>query len=241
MSPVRRFRDPAAGHPRKTPPGGVMQDYVAARRTMVDCQVRTFDVTDHSVISAFDDTPREFYVPADSQALAYSDVAVPLPSANRVMLPPLVIARMLQTPGPLAGLRVLLIGAGTGYVAALLARLDASVTAIEPDPALADAARANLERDGVTGVNVVTAALAEGYGAAAPYDVIIINGAFQVLPQSLLDQLADGGALIGVEATDSASEIVVIRRVGGVNSRAGVVNAWAPVLAGFERPAAFTF
>lgn len=244
MSPVRRFRDPAAGHPRKTPPGGVMQDYAAARRTMVDCQVRTFDVTDLSVIAAFDTTPREIYVPAGCEALAYADVAVPLTSttgASRVMLPPLVIARMLQAFGPLAGLRVLEVGAGTGYVSALLARLGASVTALEDDEALAAAARANLQRDGLAGVEVVGGALAGGYPSSAPYDAILLNGAFQVLPEPLLAQLAESGALVGVETADSASRIVIVRRAGGVNSQAVIVNAWGPVLAGFEKPAAFKF
>ena len=100
-----------------------MQDYAAARRTMVDCQVRTFDVTDLSVIAAFDVTPREIYAPAGREAMAYADVAIPLDGApGRVMLPPLVLARMLQSFGPLDGLKVLEIGAGTGYGSALLAR-----------------------------------------------------------------------------------------------------------------------
>lgn len=221
-----------------------MQNFIAARRTMVDCQVRTFDVTDLSVINAFDVTPREIYVPDDSQAMAYADVAVPLDSvsgAGRVMLPPLVIARMLQALGPLNGLKVLDIGAGTGYVSALLSRLGASVTAVEQNENLAAAARANLERDGVAGVDIVTGPLVAGHVAGAPYDGIVLNGGFQVLPESLIEQLANAGALVGVEATGTANRIVLLRRDNGVNSQAVIVNAWAPVLDGFHKPAQFSF
>ncbi|MFD2678194.1 protein-L-isoaspartate O-methyltransferase family protein [Camelimonas lactis] len=219
-----------------------MQDYAAARRTMVDCQVRTFDVTDLSVIAAFDVTPREIYAPAGREAMAYADVAIPLDGApGRVMLPPLVLARMLQSFGPLDGLKVLEIGAGTGYGSALLARLGAKVTALESDDGLAAAAKINLERDGVAGVQVVTGALANGYAANAPYDAILLNGGYEVLPDALLQQLADGGALVAIEVSGAASRIVIQRRASGVNSRAVIVNAWAPVLDGFARKPEFTF
>ena len=219
-----------------------MQDYAAARRTMVDCQVRTFDVTDLSVIAAFDVTPREIYAPAGREAMAYADVAIPLDGApGRVMLPPLVLARMLQAFGPLDGLKVLEVGAGTGYGAALLARLGAKVTALESNDSLAAAAKINLERDGVAGVQVVTGALANGYPANAPYDAILLNGGYEVLPDALLQQLADGGALVAIEVSGAASRIVIQRRASGVNSRAVIVNAWAPVLDGFARKPEFTF
>ena len=219
-----------------------MQDYAAARRTMVDCQVRTFDVTDLSVIAAFDVTPREIYAPAGREAMAYADVAIPLDGApGRVMLPPLVLARMLQSFGPLDGLKVLEIGAGTGYGSALLARLGAKVTALESDDGLAAAAKINLERDGVAGVQVVTGALANGYAANAPYYAILLNGGYEVLPDALLQQLADGGALVAIEVSGAASRIVIQRRASGVNSRAVIVNAWAPVLDGFARKPEFTF
>lgn len=219
-----------------------MQDYAAARRTMVDCQVRTFDVTDLSVIAAFDVTPREIYAPAGREAMAYADVAIPLDGApGRVMLPPLVLARMLQSFGPLDGLKVLEVGAGTGYGSALLARLGAQVTALESDDGLAAAAKINLERDGVAGVRVVTAPLAGGHAANAPYDAILLNGGFETLPDALPQQLADGGALVAIEVSGAASRIIVLRRVSGVNSTAVIVNAWAPVLEGFARKPEFTF
>jgi len=219
-----------------------MQDYAAARRTMVDCQVRTFDVTDLSVIAAFDVTPREIYAPAGREAMAYADVAIPLDGApGRVMLPPLVLARMLQAFGPLDGLKVLEVGAGTGYGAALLAHLGAKVTALESNDSLAAAAKINLERDGVAGVQVVTGELANGYPANTPYDAILLNGGYEVLPDALLQQLADGGALVAIEVSGAASRIVIQRRASGVNSRAVVVNAWAPVLDGFARKPEFTF
>ncbi|MGV2978922.1 protein-L-isoaspartate O-methyltransferase family protein [Camelimonas sp. ID_303_24] len=219
-----------------------MQDYAAARRTMVDCQVRTFDVTDLSVIAAFDTTPREIYAPAGREAMAYADVAIPLDDApGRVMLPPLVLARMLQSFGPLDGLKVLEVGAGTGYGSALLARLGAQVTALEADDGLAAAAKINLERDGVAGVRVVTGPLAGGHAANGPYDAILLNGGFEVLPEALPQQLADGGALVAIEVNGAASRIIVLRRASGVNSTAVIVNAWAPVLEGFARKPEFTF
>lgn len=219
-----------------------MQDYAAARRTMVDCQVRTFDVTDLSVIAAFDTTPREIYAPAGREAMAYADVAIPLDGApGRVMLPPLVLARMLQSFGPLDGLKVLEVGAGTGYGSALLSRLGAHVTALEADDGLAAAAKINLERDGVAGVRVVTGPLAGGHAANGPYDAILLNGGFEVLPEALPQQLADGGALVAIEVNGAASRIIVLRRASGVNSTAVIVNAWAPVLDGFARKPEFTF
>lgn len=217
-----------------------MLDFAAARRTMVDCQVRTFDVTDLSVIAAFDATPREIYVPADAQAMAYADVATPL-GGGRVMLPPLVVARMLQAFGPLKGLKVLEIGSGAGYVSALLARLGAQVTAVEAEEELVNAARANLASDGIDGVTVVHGALNAGHAANAPYDAILINGGYQLLPEALLVQLADAGAVVGIAATDNANRMVITRRHAGVDSQAVIVNAWAPVLPGFEKATGFTF
>ncbi|MFC0283325.1 protein-L-isoaspartate O-methyltransferase [Camelimonas abortus] len=217
-----------------------MQNFAAARRTMVDRQVRTFDVTSLPVIAAFDETPREIYAPEASRAVAYGDVAIPL-GGGRVMLPPLVVARMLQAFGPVDGLRVLVVGAGSGYECALLARMGAAVVAVEEDEALAAAARASLASDGVSGVSVTAGPLAAGCAAEGPYDAILINGGYQLLPEALLAQLAEDGAIVGVEAADSANRIVITRRSAGVNSSAVVVNAWAPVLPGFGKPAGFVF
>ena len=146
-----------------------MIDFAAARRNMVDCQVRTQDVTDLRIIESFLEVPRERFVPPASQGLAYLDYEVPLgsgPQARR-LIKPMVLAKLIQAAGPRSTDRVLDIAGGSGYSAAILARLVGEVVALDDDAALTKEARKN------TGdkVTAVTGPLMAGWDAAAPYDI----------------------------------------------------------------------
>lgn len=172
-------------------------DFTAARTLMVDGQVRPNKVTDPLVLAAMRRLPRERFVPADRAALAYCDEDVPLGN-GRFLVEPMVIARLVQIAAVQNGDRALVVGAGSGYGAAVLAACGAVVTALEQDAALLAIARAVLP--GVAaGVTLVEGPLAEGWTGAGPYDVILIEGAVPAIPTALVAQLrGDGGRLVTV-------------------------------------------
>jgi protein-L-isoaspartate(D-aspartate) O-methyltransferase len=217
-----------------------MTDFAQARRMMVDGQIRTSDVTDLRVLAAFDEVPRERFVPPHRQALAYLDLDVPLEGAGgaRRLLKPMVLAKLIQAADVRAGDRVLDVACGTGYSSAILARLAAAVIALEEDAALADAAVATLAADNV---KVVGGPLSAGWPRAAPYDVILLNGSAEIVPQALLDQLADGGRLVGVVGRAPIGKGTVYRRSGAHVSAHPEFDAVAPLLPGFAKPPAFVF
>ena len=220
-----------------------MFDFAAARRMMVDGQVRTSDVTDQRIIAAMLDLPREWFVPERNASLAYVDldVAVTAGTPARRLLKPMVLAKLIQAAeiGPQD--RVLDVGCATGYSTALLARLARSVVAVEEDATLARHARENLTAVGAGNAEVVAGALPDGWPAGAPYDVILINGAAEVVPERLLRQLADGGRLVGVIGRAPASKAVLYLAAGGQASALPVFDAAGPALPGFAEPPAFVF
>ena len=214
-----------------------MIDFAAVRRNMIDCQVRTQDVTDLRIIDALLRVRREQFVPANKQGLAYLDYEVPLgdgPKA-RCLLKPMVLAKLMQAAGPRSTDRVLDIGGGTGYSAAVWAHLVGEVVALEDDAALAKQAQKNLGD-----VTVATGALTAGWEAAAPYDIILINGACEVVPKSLLNQLKDGGRLLCIVGAAPGKATLYLRGGGEVSDRA-LFDASAPLLPGFARTPAFVF
>ncbi len=168
-------------------------DYAAMRRAMIDSQLRTSDVIEPRLLAAIDRTPREDFVPAAQRHAAYVDRAVPL-GAGRALNPPLTTARLIDAAALTPADRVLLIGAATGYAAAVAARLADSVTAVEEDAALAAAARDALAHS--ANVTLVEGPLTAGAPATPPYDVLIIDGAVEAVPAALLDQLADGARVV---------------------------------------------
>jgi protein-L-isoaspartate(D-aspartate) O-methyltransferase len=171
-------------------------DFATARAMMVDSQVRPNKVTDARVIAAMRSLPRERFVPVSRQALAYSDEDVPL-GGGRYLMEPMVIARLVQAAAVQAGERVLVVGAGSGYGAALLASCGAQVTALEQSAELLAMARAALA--GIEGVQVVEGVLAAGWKAGAPYDAIMIEGAVPEVPLAIAAQLTgSGGRLVAV-------------------------------------------
>lgn len=227
-----------------------MFDFARARRTMVDCQVRTFDVTDRDVLAALEFLPRERFVPEDRQLLAFSDQHLVVsdksgdgrvPEHGRFLLAPLIFARLVQALELREGARALDVGAATGYGSAVLARLGAQVTALESDEAVAARTRDLAAEFGEGRITVVTGPLAEGWSAGAPYDAIVINGAFERVPEKLVAQLADGGRLVGISSESGAPKAVLIQRAGDSTGTRTLFDAPAPVLDGFRAPADFVF
>jgi protein-L-isoaspartate(D-aspartate) O-methyltransferase len=211
---------------------------------MVDGQVRTSDVTDARIIEAMLAVPREAFVPAKLQALAYLDLDLDVSdggSAKRFLIKPAVTAKLLQAAEIGETDNVLVVGCATGYVAALVARLAARVTATEGDSALAERAKAILAELAVGNVAVMAAAAADGEAANGPYDVIVLNGATEVEPTGLYRQLKQGGRLAGVFAlTRPARAMIVTHSHTDFGDRA-LFDAAAPVLPGLERVPAFVF
>jgi protein-L-isoaspartate(D-aspartate) O-methyltransferase len=215
-----------------------MTDFAQARRMMVDGQIRTNDVTDLDVLAAFDALPRERFVPERRQAIAYLDLDVPLDGAGgRALMKPMVLAKLIQAAEVGPRDRVLAVGCGTGYSAAVLAQLAGTVVALEEDAALAKAAALAAGDK----VKVVTGPLASGWPKEAPYGVILLDGAAEVVPPALFDQLGDGGRLVAVIGRAPIGRGTVYRRSGAHVSAHAAFDAVAPLLPGFAKPPAFVF
>ncbi|QGM99065.1 protein-L-isoaspartate O-methyltransferase family protein [Methylocystis parvus] len=216
------------------------------RRTMVDRQLRPFDVTDVPLLERFLDVPRELFLPASQGPLAYSDLAITVKGAGghkRTLLPPLVLARLLQGGAPRPGEKALDIG-GAGYSAALLSSLVGDVVALESDPELAARAKEGLAAIGAKDVRVETGPLEKGFAAAAPYDVIYVQGAVEAGLDALFAQLAPNGRLLTIVTpeTGAGQHVVRYERQGGqAAGRVSLLSANATVLEGFAKPQAFSF
>jgi protein-L-isoaspartate(D-aspartate) O-methyltransferase len=218
-----------------------MVDFAQARRTMVDSQVRPSDVTDLRLIAAMLDVAREQFVPAAHRAIAYLDMDVPVGEGGRALLKPMVFSKLLQAAGVAEGDRVLDVGCATGYSAAVLARLAGEVVALEEDVALARIAGETLAASGVSNASVVSGPLHDGWQRGAPYDVIVVEGASEVVPAALLAQLKEGGRLVAVIGSGPMGKATIFRSGGGRASGQTLFDATAPLLPGFARPAAFVF
>ncbi|MGD9740148.1 MAG: protein-L-isoaspartate O-methyltransferase [Bauldia sp.] len=222
-----------------------MPDFAKARETMVDRQIMTVDVTDARVLSAMRDVPREVFAPRGLQAIAYSDADIPLKTAagapRRALLNPPTLARLAQLAAIGPDDIVLDVASGTGYGAAVLARLANFVVALEADADLATAATANLIELGIGNAAVVTGPFAEGYGAEAPYDVIFVEGSVEAVPDALTRQLKEGGRLVAVVGQGLSGSATIFTRSGDEVSGLPAFNAAAPQLPGFAAPRSFAF
>ena len=208
------------------------------RKLMVASQLRPSGVNDPRVIEAMARVEREAFVPTDRKAVAYADRPLPL-AGGRELNPPLITGRLLTELHLAPTDRALLIGAASGYAAALLARLVADVVALEENPVLAAAARTVLA--GIANVSVVESRLAAGHAAGAPYDVIMIDGAVERIPNTVVAQLADGGRLGAGLIEDAVCRLVIGRKSGGAFGTSAFADGDAVPLPGFARAPAFTF
>jgi protein-L-isoaspartate(D-aspartate) O-methyltransferase len=219
-----------------------MTDFALARRNMVEGQLRPNRVNDAGLLAALGELPRERFLPDGLRSVAYADDDVPLGN-GRFMMEPMVLARLIQVLQPQAGDKAMVLAAGLGYGAAILARLVQSVVAVEADVGLAEGARQVLRDLGVTGVQQVVGEAEQGAAAAGPYDIILIEGAVHEVPKAIADQLAEGGRLATVVADPSGALGVahLFVKQGGVVSGRPLFDAGTPPVPGFARPARFTF
>jgi len=210
------------------------------RRTMVERQMRTFDVFDVGVLAAFDATPREPFIAADLAAVAYSDRVLPGRTGERLLLAPMILGRLIQEAAVTSQCRALDV-AGGGYSAAVLSRLVKSVVAIEDEPEAAQAAAAQLGALGCANVAARQGDLAKGAPSDGPFDVILVNGVVETGLDGLLAQLADGGRLLTLEKSGSAVRAVRYDRHGEDVGKRTLFNASGPALAAFGKAPAFIF
>ncbi len=223
-----------------------MIDFAAARRMMVDGQIRTSDVTDLPLLAAMLDVPRERFVPHAKAALAYLDFDVPVTSDAREaearhLLKPVVLAKMIQAADVEEGDNVLDVGCATGYASAILARLARSVTALEQNPTLARHARENLEAMHQDNVTVVTGPLVDGWAAQGPYDVILLGGATEVAAKALFRQLKEGGRMVAVVGRTPNGQAILYRCASGDVTGRPIFDASVPTLPGFAAIPSFVF
>lgn len=215
-------------------------DFARARRTMVDTQIRVNDVTDTRIVNALMAVPREDFVPEHLRALAYLDDDLAVGGEPvRYLIETMVLARMIQSAAVGGGDRVLDVGTATGYSSAVLARIAASVVALEQDGALLPAAKTALAPE--ANVTVVEGPLTKGAASAGPFDVIILEGAVEVVPQALIEQLGEGGRLVAVVGRGRAAKCLVHSRIGAEVSVRQAFDAAIPALPGFEAPRGFVF
>lgn len=208
-------------------------DYSAARATMVDSQLRPQGVNNPAVVEAMARVPRELFVDPEARPLAYSDRAVPVGN-GRMMSSPTVLGLLLSEIAPVAGERALVVGCATGYSAAVIAELGVEVIGLECDPELAAKARSN-------GVALVEGPLESGWKKAAPYDFILIDGAVEYIPDSIVAQLTATGRLGASIVEDGISRLVAGRRAGDGFGLHSLADFGAAALPGFARPRGFTF
>lgn len=216
-------------------------DYTQSRNRMVEGQIRPNRVGDPRVLQAMRELPRERFLPPRLAPLAYIDDDVPL-SDGRVLMEPLVIARLAQLAAVQPGERALVVGAGVGYGATLLARCGADVTALEEDRALLELARPALAAVAPR-VALVAGPLANGWPAAAPWDLVLIEGAVPAIPPAIADQLRlETGRLVGVVAGGGRTGTAVLgERTGSGLTVRPMFDCATPMLPQFMPKPRFVF
>ncbi|WP_158806861.1 protein-L-isoaspartate O-methyltransferase [Beijerinckia sp. L45] len=226
-----------------------LKDSKIQRQTMVDCQIRTFEVTDQLVIDQFLAVPRERFLPDDVRGLAYSDIGLTISTGSdkkRYLLPPLILARLIQGGRVGPGDRILDVASGSGYSAAILAGLGSSVLALEADSTLRHDLKMRLGAFGLDRVRTIDGPLQDGAESDGPFDVILVNGAIETGLDALFGQLAEGGRLLTIQRfpndpTGRAAKAMRFEKSGGQVSGRILFDASAPLLEAFKKEAAFQF
>ena len=208
-------------------------DYAAARASMVDTQLRPEGVNYPPVVDAMATVKREQFVGEGAAPLAYVDRAVPM-GAGRFMSGPVVIGKLLSEMTPIAGERALVVGCGTGYSVCVLETIGLDVTGLESSPEFAARARE-------LGVHVVEGPLEEGWKTGAPYDLVLIDGAVEYIPEAIVSQLTGHGRLGAALIDRGICRLAVGRRAGKGFGLRTIADSGAAALPGFAKPRTFTF
>jgi protein-L-isoaspartate(D-aspartate) O-methyltransferase len=217
-----------------------MPDYAAQRANMVATQILANGVTEERLLDAFRGVPRELFVPADKRGIAYAEVAIEV-VPGRLLLPVRTFAKLLELAEIRLGETILDVGCATGYSTAVIARLGSRVFGLEEDATLVRIASDLIHSTGVAKATIAQGALADGYRSAQPFDVIIIEGGVEEVPQSLLAQLGEGGRLVTTLQRESQGRAIVFLKEGERTGHRFDFDAAATVLPGFRKPAAFVF
>ena len=208
-------------------------DFAAARRAMVENQLRPVGVSDPLVLAAMGSVAREQFVPEENRPLAYVDRSLPL-GGGRFLAAPAVLGRLLTQMAPKKGERALVVGAGTGYSAAVLGAIGCAVVALESEPKHAARARE-------LGVEAVEGPLGAGHKAGAPYDLVVIDGAVERIPDAIIRQVADGGRLGTALIERGITRLIVGQKVAGAFGYLSIADAGVAPLPGFTEPRGFRF
>ena len=218
-----------------------MLDQATKRRAMVDNQLRTYDITQQSVLAAMEQVEREAFVPAKVQPIAYADRVVAFEGSDRFMLSPMLLGKLLQSAQIGPHDRILDVGCGSGYSTLVLSHLSRQVSAIEQEPVLVEQTRKALKAAGQSHIAVFREYLSGDGHKHGPYDVIIVEGGIEVQPVHLLDLLAEGGRLVAVDLSDGAGQIVrYVKNAHGCGC-VRVASAQAPLLSAFRKREVFVF
>lgn len=213
-----------------------MDGFTELRRMMVDCQLRTYDVTDRAVLAAADRVPREAFVPAELAHLAYLDQSVPLPGTGRALMAPMVIARMIQVLDLQPGETVLEYGGGSGFGAALMAEMGTQATLWEPDAAAFALAQEAFAKAGARDVTLTPARPAE-----SSFDAVLVSGSCESPPETLFGLVRPEGRLIAIEGSGRSARVKLYQKSGETMTGRPVFDAAAPILQEFRRAQGFVF
>lgn len=218
-----------------------MLDMASARENMVASQLHTNRVTNERVLAAFNELPRERFVPAEMASIAYVDEDLPI-APGRCLTEPMVLARMIQALTPATDEIALNVACGSGYAAAVLAHIGLTVVALESDANLAEKARKNLSELEMDSAIVVEGPISQGHEEQAPYNVILIDGAVEFVPDVILKQLAEGGRLVTVVREGRGiGRATLFLNKGNHIARQILFDASLPLLSDFQKAAEFTF
>lgn len=218
-----------------------MTDFALARTNMINCQLRPNNVTDDRVLNAVSEVPRELFVPRTKRPIAYVDEDIDI-GHGRWLIEPMVFGRMVEAAAIDADDIVLDIACGSGYSSAVLARLANTVVAVEEVPELAEQANDTMTDLAIGNAVVITGPVNAGCPSQAPFDVILINGAVEEIPATLIDQLNDGGRLVAVVREGEApGRMVLLLKSGDATSRTELYGASIPLLDAFKRAPGFVF